>query len=71
MSAVNLDLTLHRLKEVKGWSTKKENHFVSWLEQRNYIKPGGKPGLRLVENIAKKIEDFEQETKPYDLHDTG
>lgn len=55
----NLDVTLRRLRLEKGWCTKKESHFVAWLDKNNHVKKGQKPGSRMVEDLYKKIQTFE------------
>ncbi len=56
----NLDVTLRRLREEVKWNTKKEKDFVEWLVEMNYIKPGHRPGSRVVEDLFKKIQEFEK-----------
>jgi hypothetical protein len=73
MAAYNLDATLRDLRERAGWCTKKEAHFVSWLQSGGHIKESNRPGQRLVEDIYKKKDAFESETTPYEggHSDTG
>lgn len=56
----NLDVTLRRLREEKGWCTKKESRFVKWLDENGYITEGQRPGGRAVEDLYKKIQTFEE-----------
>jgi CTP-dependent riboflavin kinase len=55
----NLDITLRRLREEAGWSHKKESKFIIWLNENNHIQKGQRPGSRAVEDLFKKIKDFE------------
>lgn len=55
----NLDITLRRLREERGWSHKKESKFIIWLDQNEYIQKSQRPGSRAVEDLFKKIQDFE------------
>ena len=56
----NLDTTLRRLREERGWSHKKESKFVVWLDQNGHIKKGQRPGSKVVEDLFKKIQAFEE-----------
>jgi hypothetical protein len=55
----NLDATLHRLREEKGWCTKKEARFVKSLDEKGLIKKGQRPGRREVKDLDKLITEFE------------
>lgn len=46
-----------------GWSKEKVSQFVSWLTDKNSIKPGHRPGSRQVENLFEKKEEFEKTHK--------
>ena len=59
----NLDFTLHRLEEEMKWNQRKRKRFVEWLMENEYIKPGQRPGQRVVENLFKKIQTFEEKYK--------
>lgn len=56
----NLDATLHRLREEKGWCTKKLSHFVVKLEKEGHIINDAKLSGRQVENLPKRVEEFEE-----------
>lgn len=55
----NLDVTLHRLEVEMKWNQKKKKKFIGWLVEMDYIKPGHRPGSRVVEDLFKKIQTFE------------
>lgn len=59
----NLDVTLHRLEEEAKWNQRKKKKFVEWLMEMDYIKPGHRPGSRVVEDLFKKIQAFEEKHK--------
>lgn len=59
----NLNVTLSRLMDEGGWSEEKVSQFVSWLTDKNLIKPGHRPGSRQVENLFEKKEEFERTHK--------
>lgn len=61
----NLDASLRRLREEAGWSTKKEAHFVIWLESHGYIEDSPRPGHRMVSKLSDRIQEFESEAAPY------
>jgi len=63
MSVYNLDIILLRLRNEKGWSTKKEERFIRRLEKKKLIKRGQRPGSRVVENLDKHIQEFESPKK--------
>jgi hypothetical protein len=64
----NLDTTLHRLEDEANWSQRKKGRFIRWLTERDYIKPGQRPGSRTVEDLFSKIEAFEEQ---YQEDDNG